>query len=162
MSQAIPTPDIVTNPAVTISELIAQLDLVHNDTAIRRSRISNKVMQAIDKMNLDGDGDAEQLEAQVRLVDLGEKLIASTEKSFANRITMRIKQQDSETAVAAMSAITSKVLQELDVNKVSPFVPTAGAEIDKNALSRIENQLSSLKQVAYNDGEIRDSSRDVT
>lgn len=154
--------DIVLDSGVSISELIAQYDQVLNDAAKHRSKLTNKVNTAIEKMNLDPNGDPEVLEAQIRLLETGDKLVQSREKAFLSRIQMRVKHQETDAQSKALTAMTAQILKELNVNKVAPYIANTSEVIDVDHVTKIEDQLNRLEEVEYDPGELRTDHTDLT
>lgn len=156
------TPDIVTDSGADIDTLLAQMDQVFNESAKSRQKIYNKVIGAIEEMKLDTTGDAELLEAQIRLMEQGDKLIANREKAFLTRIQTRMKKKESDAQTKMYSALTTQVLKDINVNKIAPYVPSQNADLSESTVSRIDEQLSGLESMSFDAGEVRKDNQDMS
>lgn len=155
-------PDIVLDSGTSVQDLIAQYDQVLNDVAVNRQAISSKVNAAIAGMDLDPAGDPETLEAQIRLLEQGDKLLQSREKAFMSRIKLRMDNKEADAQVKMYGALTTKILKDLEVNKVSPYVINQSTAIDVDALQRIDQQLAGLEALDFDPGEVRTDHKDMS
>lgn len=159
MSQLI---DHVIDSNPNIRDLLTQMDQIYNESATERKKLADKIDASIAEMEIDTNGSSKLLEAQVTLLAQRDRLIAGREKAMLSRIQLRMKHQESETQNKALGAITAKILQDLNVGSVAPFVPTKDQKLDTASISRINDQLNQLEDVGFDLGEIRTDAGDIT
>lgn len=142
-------------------EFMRKMDEVYDDTATIRKKLQDKLSVAVDEMKLDPNGDAEQLEAQIRLLNQMNVTLESREKASSKRVELRLKNKEAEDNAKFYAVIANDIIKSLD-NKTVPFVHTADAPLTADAAVRVEQQLAELEKVEYNDGEVRKNPNDLT
>lgn len=142
-------------------EFMRKMDEVYDDTATIRKKLQDKLSVAVDEMKLDPNGDAEQLEAQIRLLNQMNVTLESREKASSKRVEIRLKNKEAEDNAKFYAAIANDIIKSLD-NKTVPFVHTVDAPLTADAAVRVEKQLAELEKVEYNDGEVRENPNDLT
>lgn len=142
-------------------EFMRKMDEVYDDTATIRKKLQDKLSAAVDEMKLDPNGDAEQLEAQIRLLNQMNVTLESREKASSKRVELRLKNKEAEDNAKFYAVIANDIIKNLD-NKTVPFVHTVDASLTADAAVRVEKQLAELEHVEYNDGEVRENPNDLT
>jgi hypothetical protein len=147
------------NADLPLKDLISKMQEVYNDTARKRQALHKKVTDAIDNMKIDANGDAEVLEAQIKLIDQSDKIMNSTEKAFLSRVQVLLKQKENEEQNKIFSALAAQVLKS---SKTPNYVPTKNAEVNEGSMDRIHKALASLDPIEYNSGELKTDSKDYS
>ena len=87
---------------VTIDKLLNQMDDVFNSTARFRNKLLSKLEDVVDKTNIDPTvDDIDDVTKKISIFEQANKLLAESEKSFTTRISMRLKQKETDNNIIA-------------------------------------------------------------
>lgn len=155
-------PDCVVGDVTDINQLLTQMDQVFNHTARSRHRLHAKLENTIETMNLSPNGDPEQLEAQLNLLDKLDKVNSSREKSFTTRITTRLKHNETEATTKLVGAISARMLKDFVPSGATAYVPSATEELSADAINEVEQRLAAMSKIDYNEGELKRDPTDIS
>lgn len=161
-ASTIELPDVILGHIDDTNELLDRMDQVYNSTAKARGIIQQKFTNGIEKLDINPMGDAEQLEAQLKLLSGFDNLLASREKAFTTRVVTRMKQKDSESSNKLLGELVAKVLTDFKVDAKTAFVPSAHDELSIGAINDIDAKLAGMGTVSYDDGELKLDNQDIT
>ena len=87
---------------VTVDSLLNQMDDVFNSTARFRNKLLSKLEDVVDKTNIDPTiDDIDDVTKKISIFEQANKLLAESEKSFTTRISMRLKQKETDNNIIA-------------------------------------------------------------
>lgn len=137
-------PDIITidpNSPVSIEKYLEQCDLVHNDTAIIRERLIQKVGAAVANIEFDFNGNSlDDSTKKIMAVETLSKLIDAREKSMTNRVNLRLKNKEVK-GNEAIGKMAAELLTKIDLSIKGP---SQNKPIPKDALDELDKALSDL------------------
>jgi len=155
-------PDVILEHIEDTNELLSRMDQVYNSTAQARGMIQQKFASGIEKLDINPMGDAEQLEAQLKLLSGFDSLLSSREKAFTTRVVTRMKQRDSESSNKLLGELVAKVLTDFKVDAKTAFVPSAHDDLSMDAINDIDAKLAGMGSVTYDTGELKMDNQDIT
>ena len=100
----------------TITKLLDQMDDVYNDMAICRNKLIVKLMETAEKVNINPDEDnLDDTTKKILILDTANKLLGESEKAFATRINMRLKQKETDSATLS-GQMAVEILRKIDLS----------------------------------------------
>lgn len=159
---SIELPDVILGHIENTNELLDRMDQVYNSTAQARGMIQQKFTNGIEKLEINPMGDAEQLEAQLKLLSGFDGLLSSREKAMTTRVVTRMKQKETESSTKLLGALVAKVLTDFKLDESTAFVPSANDELSVDAITDIDAKLASMDLVNYNEGELKTDNQDIS
>ena len=142
-------------------DAIVKMDEVYRDSAKTRAFLQEKLMAGIEKMDIDPNGNPKVLEAQMKMISQLEVIIGNRENAATTRTQMRLKKSESDDQTKYYAALTSSILKQLD-NSTIPYVHSKEAVISHEAMTRIDEQLSQMEKLDFDNGEVKTDSKDLT
>ena len=144
---------------ITITKLLDQMDDVYNDMALRRNKIITKLMETVEKVNINPEEDnLDDTTKKILILDTANKLLGESEKAFATRINMRLKQKETDSATLS-GQMAVEILRKIDLSNFSGINKTA----DIPSLESQENNFLNDKELSNSimDTECKTDSKDV-
>ena len=143
---------------VTIDKLLNQMDDVFNSTARFRNKLLSKLEDVVDQTHINpAIDDIDEVTKKISIFEQANKLLAESEKSFTTRISMRLKQKETDNNVIAgqmaVDLLKRISLADKPVTRNNTNVPS------------IDEQLVGISQLCENDTiidtELKTDPRDV-
>lgn len=144
---------------ITITKLLDQMDDVYNDMALRRNKIITKLMETVEKVNINPEEDnLDDTTKKILILDTANKLLGESEKAFATRINMRLKQKETDSATLS-GQMAVEILRKIDLSNFSGINKT----VDIPSLESQENNFLNDKELSNSimDTECKTDSKDV-
>jgi hypothetical protein len=143
----------------TIEQDLLELDLTVNRTQIVRDIVENKLLNAVEALTINGNGDPEQLESQVKLISALSGILNDREKATVLRINTKLKRKevDNESKNSAMIVDIMRKISTLSTDRDPNAVPPDHSRMEET-LSAKFNDLNDTVL----DTELRESPKDLS
>jgi hypothetical protein len=139
----------------SFEEDISQLDKTYVKTAFLRDKLTEKLMDAVDKTNLFPNGDPDTTHAQLAVFNSVSSILNDIDKQIYNRanLKLKVKQGDSEEEdrKQIIEILNNYSLKELDKDYVEQDI----SEIEKELDDELEK-----RALEINDGELLEDPKD--
>lgn len=155
-----PTPEVdgidtVSTCDTNIEDMLNNYDMLLSDTAKKRAKIERVLMDAVACTSLNPEmEDIESVQKKVMVLESASRILDSREKSYGNRVALRMKRQNDTDMNSILASTATAILQKLQASNVN-YVDTSDSNLNTDVINKLESQLGNLNPIAdLRDGEV--------